>query len=86
MPRLPGTQHPAPSTQNHCEECTVLAPSSRMNVLCTRFATCAAVWLLVMTPVACYMTAWVHEGGVRFLKDIYGHDEEQEAKLWPDSN
>jgi murein L,D-transpeptidase YcbB/YkuD len=33
-----------------------------------------------------YMTAWVHEGGVRFLKDIYGHDEEQEAKLWADSN
>jgi len=33
-----------------------------------------------------YMTAWVHEGGVRFLKDIYGHDAEQEAKLWADSN
>jgi murein L,D-transpeptidase YcbB/YkuD len=33
-----------------------------------------------------YMTAWVHEGGVRFLKDIYGHDEEQKAKLWADSN
>ncbi len=45
-----------------------------------------AICLLVMTTVACYMTAWVHEGGVRFLKDIYGHDEEQEAKLWPDSN
>jgi murein L,D-transpeptidase YcbB/YkuD len=33
-----------------------------------------------------YMTAWVHDGGVRFLKDIYGHDGEQEAKLWGDSN
>ena len=33
-----------------------------------------------------YMTAWVHDGGVRFLRDIYGHDEEQEAKLWADSN
>jgi murein L,D-transpeptidase YcbB/YkuD len=30
-----------------------------------------------------YMTAWVHEGGVRFLKDIYGHDAEQSAQLWP---
>jgi murein L,D-transpeptidase YcbB/YkuD len=30
-----------------------------------------------------YMTAWVHEGGVRFLKDIYGHDAEQAAQLWP---
>ena len=25
----------------------------------------------------------VHEGGVRFLKDIYGHDAEQSAQLWP---
>ena len=30
-----------------------------------------------------YMTAWVHQGGVRFLKDIYGHDAEQSAQLWP---
>jgi len=30
-----------------------------------------------------YMTARVHEGGVRFLKDIYGHDAEQSAQLWP---
>jgi murein L,D-transpeptidase YcbB/YkuD len=30
-----------------------------------------------------YMTAWVHDGGVRFLKDIYGHDAEQAAQLWP---
>ena len=33
-----------------------------------------------------YMTVWVHEGGVRFLKDIYGHDAAQEAKLWVNSN
>lgn len=30
-----------------------------------------------------YKTAWVHDGGVRFLKDIYGHDAQQSAKLWP---
>jgi murein L,D-transpeptidase YcbB/YkuD len=30
-----------------------------------------------------YNTAWVHDGGVRFLKDLYGHDEDQSAKLWP---
>jgi murein L,D-transpeptidase YcbB/YkuD len=30
-----------------------------------------------------YMTARVHEGGVRFLKDIYGHDADQAAQLWP---
>jgi murein L,D-transpeptidase YcbB/YkuD len=33
-----------------------------------------------------YMTAWVHDGGVRFLKDIYGHDANQEAQLWHESN
>jgi murein L,D-transpeptidase YcbB/YkuD len=30
-----------------------------------------------------YTTAWVHDGGVRFLKDIYGYDAQQSAKLWP---
>jgi L,D-transpeptidase YcbB len=30
-----------------------------------------------------YMTAWVHDGGVRFLKDLYGHDTSQGAKLFP---
>lgn len=30
-----------------------------------------------------YKTAWVHDGGVRFLKDLYGHDADQAAKLWP---
>lgn len=30
-----------------------------------------------------YKTAWVHEGGVRFLKDLYGHDASQAAKLFP---
>ncbi len=30
-----------------------------------------------------YKTAWVHDGGVRFLKDLYGYDAEQAAKLWP---
>jgi murein L,D-transpeptidase YcbB/YkuD len=30
-----------------------------------------------------YNTAWVHDGGVRFLKDLYGHDADQSAKLWP---
>jgi murein L,D-transpeptidase YcbB/YkuD len=29
-----------------------------------------------------YLTAWVHDGGVRFLKDLYGHDSTQEAKLF----
>jgi L,D-transpeptidase YcbB len=29
-----------------------------------------------------YNTAWVHDGGVRFLKDIYGHDADQGAQLW----
>jgi murein L,D-transpeptidase YcbB/YkuD len=29
-----------------------------------------------------YMTAWVHDGGVRFLKDLYGHDTGQGAKLF----
>ena len=32
-----------------------------------------------------YKTAWVHQGGVRFLKDLYGHDADQAAKLWPPS-
>jgi murein L,D-transpeptidase YcbB/YkuD len=30
-----------------------------------------------------YKTAWVHEGGVRFLKDLYGYDADHAAKLWP---
>ncbi len=30
-----------------------------------------------------YMTATVHKGGVRFLKDLYGYDAEHAAKLWP---
>jgi murein L,D-transpeptidase YcbB/YkuD len=29
-----------------------------------------------------YKTAWVHDGGVRFLKDLYGHDADQSAKLF----
>ena len=32
-----------------------------------------------------YKTAWVHDGGVRFLKDLYGYDTDQAAKLWPDA-
>ena len=32
-----------------------------------------------------YKTAWVHDGGVRFLKDLYGYDADQAAKLWPDA-
>lgn len=32
-----------------------------------------------------YKTAWVHDGGVRFLKDLYGHDANQSAKLFPES-
>jgi murein L,D-transpeptidase YcbB/YkuD len=38
------------------------------------------------TPIPVYIlykTAWVHDGGVRFLKDLYGHDAAQAAKLWP---
>ena len=38
------------------------------------------------TPIPVYIvykTAWVHEGGVRFLKDLYGHDAGQAAILWP---
>jgi murein L,D-transpeptidase YcbB/YkuD len=31
-----------------------------------------------------YMTASVHNGGVRFVKDVYGHDREQASQLWPD--
>jgi murein L,D-transpeptidase YcbB/YkuD len=41
------------------------------------------------TPIPVYIlykTAWVHEGGVRFLKDLYGHDADQSALLWPDSH
>ena len=30
-----------------------------------------------------YNTAWVHDGGVRFLKDLYGHDAEQASNLFP---
>ena len=30
-----------------------------------------------------YKTAWVHDGGVRFLKDLYRHDDDQAARLWP---
>jgi murein L,D-transpeptidase YcbB/YkuD len=33
-----------------------------------------------------YNTAWVHDRGVRFLKDLYGHDADQAAKLWAASN
>jgi murein L,D-transpeptidase YcbB/YkuD len=29
-----------------------------------------------------YNTAWSHGGGVRFLKDLYGHDAAQSASLW----
>jgi len=29
-----------------------------------------------------YKTAWVHDGGVRFLKDLYEHDADQSAKLF----
>ena len=29
-----------------------------------------------------YKTAWVHDGGVRFLKDLYGHDAAQAAILF----
>jgi murein L,D-transpeptidase YcbB/YkuD len=32
-----------------------------------------------------YQTAWVHDGGVRFLKDLYGHDADQSSKLFPGS-
>ena len=41
------------------------------------------------TPIPVYIlykTAWVHDGGVRFLKDLYGHDADQAAKLWPMRN
>jgi murein L,D-transpeptidase YcbB/YkuD len=40
------------------------------------------------TPVPVYIlykTAWVHDGGVRFLKDLYGYDAYQAAKLWPEA-
>jgi murein L,D-transpeptidase YcbB/YkuD len=40
------------------------------------------------TPIPVYIlykTAWVHDGGVRFLKDLYGHDADQAAKLWPEN-
>jgi len=40
------------------------------------------------TPIPVYIvykTAWVHEGGVRFLKDLYGYDADQGAKLFPAS-
>ena len=30
-----------------------------------------------------YKTAWVHDRGVRFLKDLYGHDAAQAANLFP---
>lgn len=30
-----------------------------------------------------YVTAWVHDGGVRFLKDLYGYDGDQASKLRP---
>jgi murein L,D-transpeptidase YcbB/YkuD len=33
-----------------------------------------------------YKTAWVHDGGVRFLKDLYGHDADQSAELWPEDH
>ena len=38
------------------------------------------------TPIPVYIlykTAWVHDGGVRFLKDLYGYDADQASKLWP---
>ena len=41
------------------------------------------------TPIPVYIvykTAWVHDGGVRFLKDFYGYDAEQAARLFPASN
>jgi murein L,D-transpeptidase YcbB/YkuD len=41
------------------------------------------------TPVPVYIlykTAWVHDGGVRFLKDLYGYDTDHAARLWGDSN
>jgi murein L,D-transpeptidase YcbB/YkuD len=31
-----------------------------------------------------YMTATVHNGGVRFLKDLYGYDADHATKLWPE--
>lgn len=40
------------------------------------------------TPIPVYIvykTAWVHDGGVRFLKDLYGYDADQGAKLFPSS-
>jgi len=40
------------------------------------------------TPIPVYIvykTAWVHDGGVRFLKDLYGYDADQAAKLFPAS-
>ena len=40
----------------------------------------------ITTPIPVYIlykTAWVHEGGVRFLKDLYGYDADQASKLWP---
>jgi murein L,D-transpeptidase YcbB/YkuD len=41
------------------------------------------------TPIPVYIlykTAWVHDGGVRFLKDLYGHDADQSSRLWPESH
>ena len=40
------------------------------------------------TPIPVYIvykTAWVHDGGVRFLKDLYGYDADQAARLFPAS-
>ena len=40
------------------------------------------------TPIPVYIvykTAWVHDGGVRFLRDLYGHDADQAARLFPAS-
>jgi L,D-transpeptidase YcbB len=37
------------------------------------------------TPIPVYIvykTAWVHDGGVRFLKDLYGHDRDQSLALF----
>jgi murein L,D-transpeptidase YcbB/YkuD len=41
------------------------------------------------TPIPVYIvykTAWVHEGGVRFLKDLYGYDAEQSDALFQSKN
>jgi murein L,D-transpeptidase YcbB/YkuD len=41
------------------------------------------------TPIPVYIvykTAWVHDGGVRFLKDLYGHDADQSAQLFGPAN